>query len=217
MHKIIISLFLTGLLFGCGPCVASCGPFLVTYIAGAKKNIFKGIMVYILFSLARILVYIVLGLAVFFLSRFAVETLLGDLSRFILILGGAFIIIIGIFLVFGKNLELNFCQFLHKNILEHDKKSIFTAGLIIGLLPCAPLLSILSYVGLISRSWVYSLLYSLAFGIGTFVSPLILLAVVAGLIPRLFKDKAAIYYSIFSLICGLVIIFLGVQLILRAF
>lgn len=197
--------------------MASCGPFLIAYIAGAKKNVAKGIMVYVLFSLARILVYVVLGLAVFFLSRFAVERLLGDLSRYIFILGGAFIIIIGIFLAFGKSLELNFWQFLHKNILEHDKKSIFTTGLIIGLLPCAPLLAILSYVGLVSRTWLSSLLYSLSFGIGTFVSPLILLTILAGIIPRLFLQKKAIYSSIFSLICGLTIIFLGIQLILRAF
>jgi len=216
MNKIIISLFLTGLLFGSGPCVASCGPFLITYIAGAKKNIPRGIMVYILFSSARIIVYVVLGLVIFFLSRFAIEKLLGGLYKYVLILGGGFVIIIGLFMAFGRRLEFNFCQSLHKNILERDKKSIFAVGLVIGLLPCAPLLSILAYVGLISRTWVSSLLYSLSFGIGTFVSPLILLAILAGLIPRLFTKEKAIYYSIFNLICGLMIIFLGTQLIWRA-
>ena len=161
--------------------------------------------------------YVILSLAIFFLSRFAIEQLLGGLYRYVLILGGGFIIIIGLFLAFGKRLEFSFCQSLHKNLLEHDKKSIFTVGLIIGLLPCAPLLSILSYVGLISRTWLVSLLYSLSFGIGTFVSPLILLTILAGIIPRLFLEKKAIYYSIFSFICGATIIFLGIQLILRAF
>ena len=217
MNKIIISLFLTGLLFGSGPCIASCGPFLITYITGTKKNIFNGIMVYILFSSARIFVYVVLSLAIFFLSRFAIERLLGSLYKYVLILGGGFIIIIGLFLAFGKRLEFKFCRSLHKNLLEHDKKSIFAVGLIIGLLPCAPLLSILSYVGLISRTWLASLLYSLSFGIGTFVSPLILLTILAGIIPRLFLEKKAIYYSIFTFICGATIIFLGIQLILRAF
>jgi ABC-type nickel/cobalt efflux system permease component RcnA len=217
VNKIIISLFLTGLLFGSGPCIASCGPFLITYIAGSKKNIPKGIMVYFLFSSARLFVYVVLSLAIFFLSRFALERLLGGLYRYVLILGGGFIVIIGLFLAFGKRLELKFCQSWHKNLLERDKKSIFTAGLIIGLLPCAPLLAILSYIGLVSRTWLFSLLYSLSFGIGTFVSPLILLTVLAALIPRMFLEKKPIYYSIFSFICGLTIIFLGVQLILRAF
>ncbi len=174
-------------------------------------------MVYILFSVARISVYVALSLAIFFLSRFAIERLLGGLYKYVLILGGGFIIIIGLFMVFGKKLEFNFWQSLYKNLLERDKKSIFTVGLIIGLLPCAPLLSILSYVGLISRTWLSSLLYSLSFGIGTFVSPLIMLTILAGIIPRIFLEKKAIYSSIFSLICGLTIIFLGIQLIWRAF
>lgn len=161
--------------------------------------------------------YVALSLAIFFLSRFALEQLLGRLHRYVLISGGGFIITIGLFMAFGKRLELKFCRSLHKNLLERDKKSIFIAGLIIGLLPCAPLLSIFSYVGLISRTWLASLLYALSFGIGTFVSPLILLAALAGLIPRLLLEKKAAYYSVFSFICGLTIIFLGIQLILRAF
>jgi len=162
-------------------------------------------------------VYVVLSLAIFFLSRFAIEKLLGGLYKYVLILGGGFIVMIGLFLACGKRLEFNFWQSWHKNILERDKKSVVAVGLVIGLLPCAPLLSILSYIGLISRTWVSSLLYSFAFGIGTFVSPLILLIIIAGIIPRLFLEKKAIYYSIFSLICGLMIIFLGIQLILKAF
>ena len=228
MNKIILSLFLTGLALGSGPCLASCGPFLITYIAGARKNVSKGVMVYVLFSSARIFVYVLLSLLIFFLSRFFIERLLGNLYKYVLILGGGFIITIGLFMAFGKRLEFSrilrdpvwagkFCQSLYKHLLGRDKKSIFTVGLVIGLLPCAPLLSILSYVGLISRTWFSSLLYALSFGIGTFVSPLILLVILAGLIPRFFSKEKAIYYSIFSLICGLMIIFLGIELISRAF
>ena len=161
--------------------------------------------------------YVVLSLAVFFLNRFVIEHLLGGLYRYVLILGGGFIIIVGLFMAFGKKLELKFCQSLHKNLLERDKKSIFIAGLIIGLLPCAPLLSIFSYVGLISRTWLASLLYAFSFGIGTFVSPLVLLAILAGIIPHIFLGKKEIYASIFTFICGATIVFLGIQLISRAF
>src|SRR4030042_6845487 len=161
MNKIIISLFLTGLLFGSGPCLASCGPFLITYIAGTKKDIPKSISTYILFSLARISVYVGLGLMIFFLGRFAIEKLLGGIYKYVLISGGGFIIMIGLLLALGKKLEFHFWQ---RNILERDKKSIFLVGLAIGLLPCAPLLSVLAYVGLISRDWLSAMLYSLSFG-----------------------------------------------------
>jgi len=228
MFKIMLTLFLAGLLFGSGPCIASCGPFLISYIAGARKDITKTITVYVLFSLARICVYAALALAIFFLSRIAVEGLLRGFYKYVLILGGAFIITIGLFMAFAKRLDFSrflrdpvwagkFCRGLHKHILEHDAKSIVAVGLIIGLLPCAPLISILSYIGLISRTWNSSLLYALSFGIGTFVSPLILLVVIAGVVPRILLYKKESYYRIFSLICGIVIVFLGIQLIRRAF
>jgi sulfite exporter TauE/SafE len=217
VNKIILSLFLTGLLFGSGPCIASCGPFLIAYIAGTKKDIPKSIATYILFSSARIFVYLGLSLAIFFLSRFVIEKILGNLSKYLLILGGGIIVLIGAFLTLGKRWEFNPWQFLYQNILEHDKKSIVAVGLIVGLLPCAPLLAILSYVGLISRTWFSSLVYTLSFGVGTFISPLILLTVLAGLIPRFLGDKKILYYQIFSFICGLTIVFLGIQLIIRAF
>ncbi|MDD4894249.1 MAG: sulfite exporter TauE/SafE family protein [Candidatus Omnitrophica bacterium] len=217
MSKIIISLFLTGLLFGSGPCIATCGPFLITYIAGTGKGAARGIMLYVLFSLARIAVYVLLSLAIFFLSRIAVENLIGGMYQYVLILGGGFIIIIGLFMALGRRLEFGFWKPLYRVLFEHDKKSIFAVGLIVGLLPCAPLLSILSYIGLVSRTWQSSFLYSLSFGIGTFLSPLILLALVAGLIPRFLSDKKAVYCQVFTFICGLIIIFLGIQLIMRAF
>jgi thiol:disulfide interchange protein DsbD len=120
-------------------------------------------------------------------------------------------------MAFGKEWKLGFCQFLHRNLLEQDKKSIFAIGLIMGLLPCVPLLTLLSYIGLISKSWQDSILYSLTFGLGTALSPLILLVVLSGAISRLFTGKKQLYSQIFRLLCGLIIIFLGLQLIRRAF
>jgi sulfite exporter TauE/SafE len=90
-------------------------------------------------------------------------------------------------------------------------------GLIIGLLPCAPLLAVFSYLGLVSRTWWHNLLYSLSFGLGTLLSPLLLLAGLTGLIPRFLQGKKELYYKIFSFISGLIIIFLGLQLAKRAF
>jgi sulfite exporter TauE/SafE len=217
MFKIAASLFLAGLLLGAGPCVASCGPFLVTYVAGTRKNIPESVAAYAVFSLSRVLIYIVLALAIFFLSRVAIEGLLSGLYKYVLISGGVFIMIIGLFMAIGKRFESKFCQPLYKNLLERDKKSVFIAGLVIGLLPCAPLISVLSYIGLISRTWFLSLLYSLSFGIGTIVSPLVLLVVMASVIPRVLLNKTAAYFRVFSFSCGLIIMLLGAQLIMRAF
>ncbi len=156
-----------------------------------------------------------LSLLFFFLGRVFLEKLLGDFSKYIFILGGSFIIIVGVLVSLGKRLEFRPWQFLQKNIVERDKKSIIIIGLIIGLLPCAPFLAILSYIGLVSKTWVESLWYVLAFGLGTLVSPLVLLTLLAGLISYRLQNKK--YYQIFSFICGSIIIFLGIQLVIKVF
>lgn len=217
MSKTIFSLFLSGIFFGSGPCLATCGPLLISYIAGTKKRILKGFIAYVLFSFARISIYLFLGMAIFFLGNFTVERFLGNYSKYILIAASSFIIPIGLLMALGKRLELEFCKILEKNVLGHDKKTTVALGLIIGLLPCAPLLAILSYVGLVSKSWIQSLLYSLSFGIGTFVSPLIFLVILASLLPKFLIEKKGIYIQIFNFICGLIIIFFGLQLIKRTF
>jgi sulfite exporter TauE/SafE len=215
MNKITISFFILGLSFGAGPCIASCGPLLISYIAGTGKGIFKSLMVYILFSLARIFAYLAISLLVFFLGRFVIEKFISSSSKYILVAGGAFFVLIGALMALGKRTNFKLCAFLEKHMLTCDKKSIITFGLIIGLLPCAPLLAIFSYIVLISKSYFETLLYSFSFGMGTFVSPLIFLALASGLIPKYFIGKR--YERIFSLICGLVIIFLGFKLTTQAF
>ena len=217
MINIIFSLFLLGLSFGSGPCLASCGPILISYVAGTEKNVLKSFISYILFSLARISVYLALGLLVFLLGRFVTERFLEGSSQYIFLLGGAFVICVGVLIVLGKRMDFGFCRFLHNHILEQNKKSVAMLGLIIGFLPCAPLLALFSYVGLISKSWVSVLLYIFSFGIGTFVSPLLVLVIFAGFIRRLLSHANAVYGRYFSFICGLIMIFLGIQLILRAF
>jgi len=217
MLKIPISFFLLGLSFGAGPCVASCGPLLLSYIAGTGKNIFRGLGVYMVFSLARITVYLLLGLLVFFLGTMGLEKILGDFSVYVLLLGGSFIILVGILTILGRPLRFIPGRFLQKNIIERDQKSIVMFGLVTGLLPCAPLLAVISYVGLISKHASQALLYSLFFGIGTFVSPLILLVILAGYIPHFLPDKKRLLGRIFNFICGLLIVALGLQLIMRVF
>lgn len=205
MVKTLITLFLLGFSFGFGPCLASCGPILIVYLAGTKKNVRKSITGYLLFSLSRISAYLVLGLLVFFAGRVAASRLLGDFSRYIFILGGGFIVAIGALMMSGRRIELK------------GWNNLPLLGLIIGLLPCAPLLAIFSYLGLISRAWWQSLLYGLSFGLGTLLSPLLLLAGFTGLIPRFWQNKKDNYDKIFIFLCGLIIVFLGLQLMRRAF
>lgn len=212
----MVSLFILGISFGSGPCLASCGPILISYIAGTEKNVLKSFISYILFSLARIFVYLTLGILVFFLGRFMTERFLEGSSKYIFLLGGGFVIGVGVLMVLGRRVDFGVCRFLHQHILEQDKKSMVMLGLIIGFLPCLPLLALFSYVGLISKTWTTSLVYIFSFGIGTLVSPLVLLVIFAGFIRHLLSNTNAVYGRYFSFISGLVMIFLGIQLITKA-
>ncbi|MBM3255066.1 MAG: sulfite exporter TauE/SafE family protein [Candidatus Omnitrophica bacterium] len=213
MNKTNISFFVLGLLFGSGPCLVSCGPMLISYAAGRKKNLSAGLLFYSLFSLGRLFVYLGLSLGIFFLGRFSVENMIsGVLLRYIFIIGGIFLILVGALLAIGKDLKSKSCQYLYGNFIERDRKSSLVLGLITGLLPCAPLLAGLSYLGLISTSWPIALFYALSFALGIFISPLALLTLLAGIIPSFLLKKNRFGERVFSSICGLIIVFLGLRL-----
>jgi sulfite exporter TauE/SafE len=213
--KALLSLFVLGLSFGFGPCLTSCGPILLPYFAGNRKDIRQSFLGYLVFSISRIFVYLILGILIFSLGSFFAQRILGELARIFFAIGGAFIVLLGLLTAFGFRLERGFCQALHRNLLQRDVKSIVALGLIVGLLPCAPLIALFSYIGLMAGSLGKSILYSLIFGLGTFLSPLLILSLIAGFIPRLIKGQE-IYNRVFSIICGLIIVYLGTGFLNRA-
>lgn len=216
MLNIASGLFLTGLLFGSGPCLASCGPLVVSYVVATGKDIPNGLKDYLLFSLARLMAYLALILAVFFLGSFTLQRFLGNYARFLFMLGGAFIVLVGLMMMLKVRLEFAPLQRLQKNMTGRHKQNLIWMGFIIGLLPCAPLLAVFSYIGLMSKTWFHSLLYILSFGLGTLLSPLIPLIIIAGFIPSLLKSRP-LYERLFSLIGGFIILLFGLQLIARGF
>lgn len=215
MIKITFSLFLLGLTFGSGACIASCGPLLVAYLVGTEKNIAKSVASYCIFSCARIGVYAALSLCVFLAGKFVVIRLVGDASRYLIVAGGILIMLMGALVAMGRERKDAFCGKLHRKFLEHDAKSILIMGIVIGLMPCAPLIALFSYVGLVSKTWIQSLAYSLSFGLGTAVSPLILLVVFAGLMPGFLRVRGKAFARIARYICATIIVILGMQLVWR--
>jgi sulfite exporter TauE/SafE len=214
--QLLLNMFFTGFLFGAGPCMASCGPVLIAYIAGTKNNIVKALTGYALFSLGRISVYLALSLAIFYVGSLSVARISADYSWLIYKAGGSLIVLIGLFMALGKKIAYpRFFNSLGQGLLEKNRKSVTILGLVIGMLPCAPLLAVFSYIALAAKSAPQSLVYSLSFGIGTVFSPLILLILVSGALSRFINKKEEIYRRVFGFICGSVLIFLGLQLILR--
>jgi len=215
MLRIYISFFLLGLSLGSGPCMVSCGPLLLSYIAGTGKNIFKSIIVYLLFSLGRILAYVLLGFLIFRGGEMVIGMNAG-FSRYMYLAGGLFLILIGSLLALKGKIENKLCVNLQNFFIKKDIKTVLFFGLIIGFLPCAPLVSVLAYIALISKTWINSSLYSICFGLGTAFSPLLIVIVLAGLLPRLTGAREKLFRFL-NLAGGLVIVILGLQLIRRFF
>jgi sulfite exporter TauE/SafE len=211
--KIIFGLFILGLSFGWGPCLASCGPLLISYSAGARKNIAEGAGFYLLFSLSRVFVYLALGLGVFFLGRVFFGRILAGSLRYIVVAAGILVVLLGLLILSGQYKERGVCAIL-RGRLHGEKAGALVLGLITGMMPCAPLAAILSYIAAVSRDWHQAAAYAISFGIGTVISPLALLVFLTGLFPRIFKE-GGFSYRLFGAVCGLVMVYLGIDMIRR--
>lgn len=198
------SLFLYGVLFGSGPCMASCGPLLVSYSAATRKDFVQGLVFYLFFSLAKAIVYTVLGTAVFALGRYVLERLPGTAFKYASVGIGAAVAFTGALIPFR---ETRGCE----------RGKAFALGAALALLPCAPLLGVLSYVAMISPSWSSAFFYTASFGIGTLLSPLLLLTACAGVLPRSLLKKKTACARVFTYLSSAAVIVLGLRLVARAF
>lgn len=211
-----MTLFISGFSFGSGLCMASCGPALFSYIAGTRKPALKSALIYLSFSLTRIIIYVIFCLVAYFINVAAVERQAVAISRFMLSFGGIFMVLLGIVMATGKFNELKIGKFFSFKPAEDYIKTGFLMGLILGSLPCVPLFTIMFYIAIVSKSALNALVYSFTFGLGTFFSPLLLLSIGAGFLPELLcKNKW--YPRLISTACGIIMVFLGMELIRRLF
>jgi sulfite exporter TauE/SafE len=210
-------LFLTGILFGAGPCLVSCGPVLVSYICGTNKRVGESLSAYALFSGARIAVYIILSLCVFLAGHSGLESFFDEYGNYLYILAGFFLMLIGVYFILGKRMEIKPFNLIYRHIVQGDTKNMVLLGIAYGLLPCAPFLGVLSYIGLVSKNWLQNIVYAVSFGAGTFISPLLLVSLASGAVPGAVKNTSGLAAKIVRICCGIVALYMGAQLVRRAF
>ncbi len=210
-----LQIFGIGFSFGlAGPCFLTCAPVLITYIAGSQKNqpaVFKDIFT---FLCGRLLAYLLLGglagLSGALLKKFADLSL----SSYLQPLAGAVTILFAVILLTGKSGYE--CGSLTARAKTMNFGGIFVFGFLIGISPCAPLLALLFDITLMSRGMLDGVFYTLFFGLGTFLSGLITIGVVAGILTRIpavfVRSKTA--NKVFRIICALLLLALGMGLIM---
>ncbi len=208
--KMAFELFLAGLSLGWGPCLAYCAVIITPYMAGTKTGWKKGLRNSIVFSAGRLAAYMLLGaLAGFSGKIFSSLYLAGNFSNYIQTAGGIYIFLIGIAVIAGKSSSISLCRHLDK----HSIKSMAVLGLLVGLAPCAPLTGILLYMILKCSNILEGAIYGLFFGVGTMLSPIIIIGAIAGFLPgKVLKNPKINLW--FRRLCGVIIIYFSVKLLL---
>jgi len=165
--SLLLEAFVLGIIYGFGPCTASCAPVLVPIVMSTSKNYKQGFWYTIVFSLGRVLVYTLLGMIMGGIgSIFSISFPYWAI--------GIFMMALGVALFFN----------VHKKCLISKVKITglqmsFVAGIIMGLSPCAPLLGALG-LAITSKSILTGGFIALIFGIGTILSPILLIGVASG-------------------------------------
>ncbi|MDP8260046.1 MAG: sulfite exporter TauE/SafE family protein [Candidatus Gygaella obscura] len=214
MIDTIMLLFLNGVFFGSVLCVASCGPLVLSYVTASKRNSHESFKVWSLFSLGRIIITTILGLIAGLFGQFVIQKLYsGIIIDILFVAAGIFIFVMGLIMIFEERLHFDICKKFHSHFINTHKKASILMGVIVGILPCAPLLGVLLYIALVSKNFIQGGIYAFSFSLGTFFSPLMLLVVLAGTLPKIMAKKPKTYL-IFRRICGIIICYLGLNLII---
>jgi len=210
-----LQIFGVGFSFGmAGPCFLLCAPILITYVAGSKRewaDILKDILA---FLSGRLVAYIALGSLAGLSGSILKHFTSSGISSYLKPLAGAVTIFFAILILLNRG-GSECCRTPRSKILNFG--GVFSFGLLIGLSPCAPLLALLFDIVLMSKGALDGALYALSFGLGTFLSGLITIGIITGLLTRipavLIRSKGV--NAVFKAVCALLLTALGLGLILR--
>ncbi|MCL0095823.1 sulfite exporter TauE/SafE family protein [Dehalococcoidia bacterium] len=202
----MLKLFILGITVSFGPCIAHCSLVILPYIATTTQNWKGGLRAILTFSIARLAIYGALGLLAGLAGRAIIEHLL-QFELQIMVAGGVLIASLGLYIFLRKN-ETSHRRCAHRA----DIRGSALLGLFAGILPCLPLLGVLTFTALYAQDVWQGAFYGLAFGAGKLFSPLIVLGMLAGSVPALLTRYGRAF-SYFTKLCGAVLILIGFSLI----
>jgi sulfite exporter TauE/SafE len=96
-------------------------------------------------------------------------------------------------------------------------KDLALLGVLTGMMPCMPLAGVLSYISMVSTRFTHGIFLGLSFGIGVLISPLILMSILAGFIPRLGCFNPGSAGIILHRLCGTIIMVMGFHILIKIF
>lgn len=211
--RMYVELFVLGATLGAGPCLAVCAPILIPFIASTGQNWRQGLKAAAVFSFFRALAYAALGV-VSVLCYALIESIVVPENRYYLsLLAGFFVVAVGLlFILMKRDIHLPFFGSLADRLLRKSNQSMAVLGLLIGFSPCLPLIGALALVAAQATSVLDGAALGLTFGMGTFLSPLLVLAVLAGHVSERMSKSRRLFGTL-RMVCGIVLVVSGLYLI----
>jgi cytochrome c-type biogenesis protein len=221
-----LSALLLGIVYGATFCTLTCSPFIASYIIGSDRGARRGIWLSFIFNGGRVLTYGLLGLGVGVAgSAFLLE---GAYARWGALAFGIAVAAIGIWIAVRRRprghgcicaQEDSWAARIRHRFEPHEgdggELSAASMGLLIGLVPCPPLIALLVFAAT-SGSAVTGLVLGLLFGLGTVISPIIIIAGMAGWFSDRIAREAPTLTRGVQRVAGLMLVLLGVWTAYRA-
>lgn len=206
-----------GLLYGLTFCTSVCLPYVTSYIAGIGAGFRKGVMVTTIYNSGRVTAYAFIGALTSIFKLFVSDAFFFSYQKYASFAFGIVTIIIGISIIL-KNRSSS-CACNRENVKQAGLKKLnerfdfraFSMGLTRGLIVCPPLIAILLY-SITSPAPINSFALAILFGLGTALSPLLLLGGVTGWL----LNKAPLFSRWISVIGAGILILLGLDMLLNA-
>jgi sulfite exporter TauE/SafE len=205
-----------GLLYGLTFCASACLPYIISYIAGIGAGFKKGIIVTSIYNSGRIVAYAIIGTIVGLLSAVISEEVFSAYQQYSSLAFGAIIIFIGATILMKKSGTICNCTEQKPDRLGISKLTnrfdlrAFSMGLTRGLILCPPLIALLLYAATLSQ--VNCTIIAVLFGLGTALSPLLLLGGATGWL----LNKAPLFRTWLSRIGGVALVVMGLSILFSA-
>lgn len=214
----LLSALLLGIVYGATFCTLTCSPFIASYIIGSDRGTRRGVLLSIIFNGGRVLTYGVLGLVVGMAGGAFLEE--GLYAVWGAILFGVAVALIGVWIAVRRRPGpacacsggASWAQRLWHRIepREGDGGELSAAGmgLLLGMVPCPPLLALLVFAAAVGSAGT-GMALGVLFGLGTVISPILIVSAAAGWFSdRIAREAPAMRGGVRRL-AGLMLVVLG--------
>ena len=207
-----------GLVYGLTFCASSCLPYLVSYIAGIGAGFKKGIIITTVYNGGRIVAYAIIGTIVGLLSATISEDFFSSYQQYSPFAFAAVTIFIGATILMKKTGTKCNCpeetqktdRFGISKLTSRFDLRAFFMGFTRGFVLCPPLVAIILYAATFSQ--LDCTILAVLFGLGTALSPLLLLGGATGYL----LNKAPLFSKWLSRIGGIALVVMGLSVLVSA-